>query len=245
VTATRPRLRLRRLAAVVLAVGLAGAVWLYAGLPGVGDAPRRVAAELRAHGEAPPPGGALPGRVATAVVAVEDQRFWHHGAIDPRAMARALFATVAYPGRDAGGSTIAQQLAKVLYLHGAQGPLATARAIGLAFKLEHGYSKARILAMYLDAVYFGHGHWGVEAASEGYFGVPAARLTWGEASLLAGLPQAPSADDPVRHFAAARARQREVLQRLVATGRLTAGQAADAYAHTPRPASPRLTPAAA
>jgi penicillin-binding protein 1A len=234
VTATRPRLRLRRLVAVVFAVALALAVWLYAGLPSVTDAPRRVAAELRAHGEAPP-AGELPPRVATAVVAVEDQRFWHHGAVDPRALARAAFDTVAHPGRDAGGSTIAQQLAKVLYLHGAQGPLAMARAIGLAFKLEHRYTKARILAMYLDSVYFGHGHWGIGAAARGYFGVPPERLSWGEASLLAGLPQAPSADDPVRHFAAARARQRQVLRRLVATHRLTAGQAADAYAHTPRP----------
>ncbi len=230
----RPRLRLRRLAAVVVALGLAGAGWLYLTLPGVGDAPRRVAAELRAHGE-PPPHGALPRRAAIAVVAVEDQRFWHHGALDPRSVGRALVDTVAHPGRDAGGSTLAQQLAKVLYLNGAQGPLATARAIGLAFKLEHRFPKAQILAMYLDSVYFGHGHWGIEAAGEGYFGVPAARLSWGEASLLAGLPQAPSADDPVRHFAAARARQREVLRRLVATGGLSAEKAADAYAHTPRP----------
>ena len=233
-TATRPRLRLRRLAALVVVLGLAGAAWLYAGLPGVGDAPRRVAAELRAHGEPPPP-AALPRRVAVAVVAVEDERFWHHGAVDLRAMARAAFDTVAHPGRDAGGSTLAQQLAKGLYLHGAQGPLATARAIGLAFKLEHRFPKARILAMYLDSVYFGHGYWGVDAASRGYFGVPPQRLGWGEASLLAGLPQAPSADDPVRHFAAARARQRQVLRRLVATGRLTAAQAAGAYAQTPRP----------
>jgi penicillin-binding protein 1A len=150
-------------------------------------------------------------------------------------MARALVVTVAHPGRDAGGSTIAQQLAKGLYLDGAQGPLATARAIGLAFKLEHRFAKARILAMYLDSVYFGHGFWGIDAASRGYFGVPPQELTWGEASLLAGLPQAPSADDPVRHFAAARARQREVLRRLVATRALTPGQAADAYAHTSRP----------
>jgi penicillin-binding protein 1A len=235
VTATRPRLRVRRLAALVVALGLAGAAWVYAGLPGVADASRRVAAELRAHGEPPPAADPLPSRVATAVVAVEDQRFWHHGAVDPRAMARALFVTVAHPGRDAGGSTIAQQLAKVLYLHGAQGPLATARAIGLAFKLEHRFPKPRILAMYLDSVYFGHSYWGVDAASRGYFGVPPQRLTWGEASLLAGLPQAPSTDDPVRHFAAARARQREVLHRLVVTHGLTSAQAAEAYADTPRP----------
>jgi membrane peptidoglycan carboxypeptidase len=234
VTATRPRLRLRRLAAVVVAVALAGAGWLYAGLPGVSDAPRRVAAELRAHGEAPPSGG-LPRRVAVAVVAVEDERFWHHGAVDVRAVGRALVDTVAHPGRDAGGSTIAQQLAKVLYLHDAQGPLATARAIGLAFKLEHRFPKARILGMYLDSVYYGHGYWGIAEASRGYYGTTPHRLTWGEATLLAGLPQAPSTDDPVLHFTAARARQRQVLRQLVRNHELTGAQAAVAYASTPRP----------
>jgi penicillin-binding protein 1A len=173
--------------------------------------------------------------VSTAIVAIEDARYWHHGAVDPVAVGRALVDTVAHPGRDAGGSTIAQQLAKVLYVRGATGPLATARAVGLAFKLEHRYTKRQILGMYLDAVYYGHGHWGIETASRGYFGVSAGQLTWGEASLLAGLPQAPSADDPVRHFAVARSRQREVLRRLVATGELSAAQAASAFTHTPRP----------
>ena len=90
--------------------------------------------------------------------------------------------------------------------------------------------------MYLDSVYFGHGRWGIDAASRGYFGVPPRQLTWGEASLLAGLPQVRLPPTTrCAHFAAARARQREVLRRLVATGGLTAGQAADAYAHTSRP----------
>jgi penicillin-binding protein 1A len=91
--------------------------------------------------------------------------------------------------------------------------------------------------MYLNGVYFGHGYWGIDAASHGYFGVWPRRLSWGEASLLAGLVQAPTADDPVTHFAAARARQREVLRQLVATSSLTVAQAARAYAHTPRPPS--------
>jgi membrane peptidoglycan carboxypeptidase len=236
IASTRPgvRRRVRRLASLAVAVALAAGAWLYLSLPGVGDAPRRVRSELRAHGGtllAGPP----PARMTTAILAVEDARYWHHGAVDPQAMARALVDTVTHPGRDAGGSTIAQQLAKVLYVDGGGGALDTLRAIGLAFKLEHRYTKPQILGMYLNAIYFGHGHWGVEAASEGYFGVPARQLTWGEASLLAGLARSPSADDPVAHFAAARARQQEVLRRLVATGGLSAAQAATAYAHTPRP----------
>jgi membrane peptidoglycan carboxypeptidase len=228
------RRRLARAVAVLLALCAAGAASVYVTLPGVGDAARRVDAGLRAHGGTPT-GLPLPRRIAVAVVAVEDERYWRHGAIDPLALARAAVEGVAHPGRDSGGSTIAQQLAKVLYLRGANGAMATLKAVGLAFKLEHRWPKARILGFYLDSVYYGHGYWGIAAASRGYFGTTPARLTWGEASLLAGLPQAPSALDPVAHFAAARARQREVLHQLVANHDLTAAQAAAAYAHTPRP----------
>ena len=227
-TAAHPaRRRAALLAVVVLA---ACAVVLYATLPGVRDAQRRVAAHHQ-----PLSRGPLPGRVAAAVVAVEDERYWHHGAIDPIAIGRATVEGIAHPGRDTGGSTIAQQLAKELYEGGADGPLATLRAVGLAFKLEHRYSKAQILAMYLDSVYFGHGYWGIAEASRGYYGTTPQRLTWGEATLLAGLPQAPSADDPMLHFAAARARQRQVLRQLVRNHGLTGAQASAAYASTPRP----------
>jgi penicillin-binding protein 1A len=218
--------------AVALAACAVGAGWLYATLPGVGDAQQRAAARLGGEHAIHAP---LPRRVATAVVAVEDERYWHHGAIDPVSLVRVAFDSIVHPGRDGGGSTLAQQLARVLYLPGDGGALATLRAVGLAFKLEQRYSKTQILAMYLDSVYFGHGYWGVAAASRGYFGVAPRRLSWGEASLLAGLPQAPTLDDPVRHFAAARARQRQVLRQLTANHRLTAAQAAAAYRATPRP----------
>lgn len=114
---------------------------------------------------------------------------------------------------DAGGSTIAQQLAKNLYTGSAL------RDVMLAFKLEQSYSKPRILRMYADAIYFGAGYWGLERASRGYFGKPARELDWAEASLLAGLPQAPSAYDPRTSFARARARQRDVLRALVKKSR--------------------------
>jgi membrane peptidoglycan carboxypeptidase len=242
-TAHRSPPRLRRKAAVALAcaalvllAGAAGAAGtLYASLPGVADAGRRAVARL---GGAPPvTATALPRRVATAVVAVEDERYWRHGAVDPIAIGRALVAAVEHPGRDPGGSTIAQQLARQLYLpaEGAGGALVTPRAIGIAFKLEARYTKAQILAMYLNSVYLGHGRYGVAAASRAYFDTTPARLTWGEASLIAGLPQAPSADDPLRHLARARAREREVLARLVVDGDLTAAGAAAAYRDTPRP----------
>src|SRR4051812_18576857 len=193
------RSRVRRLAAPAAAVALAAGAWLYLGVPGVGDAPQRVRSELRAHGGTPlpcPP----PARVASAVIAVEDARYWHHGAVDPVAIGRALVETAVHPGSPA-------EFAKVLYLDGSTGALATARAIGLAFKLEHRHTKPQIPSRYLDGVYFGHGHWGIGAASQGYFGVSARRLSWAEASLVAGLPQAPTADDPLSHFSAGRVRR--------------------------------------
>jgi membrane peptidoglycan carboxypeptidase len=233
--ASRHRALLRVIAVLafaVLAAGAAAAGVLYASLPGVGDAEQRVA---RLGRPGPTAATALPRRVATAVVSTEDERYWHHGAVDPIALGRVLVQSVAHPGRDAGGSTIVQQLARRLYLPGDDGPLAVLRSIGLAFKLEHRYAKAQILAMYLDSVYLGHGQWGVADASRAYFGTTPGGLSWGEASLLAGLPQAPTADDPVLHFARARARQREVLHRLVANHDLTPRQATAAYRHTPRP----------
>jgi len=128
-----------------------------------------------------------------------------------------------------GGATISQQLAKVLYT-GDGGWLTKLEQAGLAFKLEWGFDKAQILNMYLNSVYYGAGYYGVAAAAEGYFGVAAGELTWGQASLLAGLLQAPSAYDPTQHLDRARRRQRHVLDRLVATGVLTEAQADAVYA---------------
>jgi membrane peptidoglycan carboxypeptidase len=207
----RRRLGIGSLALLGLLAGVAGAI--YGDLPGVGDAQARIAAELRAHHSRSvlvPPDE----RVARAVVAIEDRRFFNHGAIDPIAVARVIGHTLTQGPVDPGGSTIAQQLAKVLYREGG-GLGGELDSIGLAFKLEGHYSKATILSMYLNAVYFGHGFYGIEAASRGYFGRTPSRLTWAQASLLAGLPQAPSSFDPFRNPQAARARQREVLAALV------------------------------
>jgi penicillin-binding protein 1A len=216
---------------VVLLIG-ATLLGAYLVTPGVGDAEQRVAAILRAHGGRDT-GFPLPARLSEAVVAIEDERFWHHGAVDPIAIGRALLETVRHPGRDPGGSTIVQQLAKNLYLGGRDDPLAALGAIAIAFKLEARYRKVQILEAYLDSVYFGQGFWGATAASRGYFATAPAKLSWGQASLLAGLIQAPSAYDPVRHWTLARARQREVLHRLVVDRLLTARAADHAYASTP------------
>jgi len=101
--------------------------------------------------------------------------------------------------------------------------------VGLGLKLSVSYSKPAILEMYLNAIYFGNGYWGYVTAAHGYFGVGPDQLTWPEAALLAGLPQAPSAYDPVLHFALAKRRQRQVLDQLVVNHVLTAAQANTAF----------------
>jgi penicillin-binding protein 1A len=106
---------------------------------------------------------------------------------------------------------------------------ATLRQIGLGIKLGLHWSHHQVLAMYLNVNYYGHGFWGVRQADAGYFGVAPARLTWSEAAMLAGLLQAPSAYDPLRHLELAKQRQQHVLAQLVANGKLTQRQAASAY----------------
>ncbi len=207
-----------------MALGLSAAGLGYElSLPSVADAPARVAAIVRAHGgvlgHLP-----LPRKLATAIVAVEDEHFYSNVFLNVfDGAARAGLASLERGG-DPGGSTIAQQLAKQLYPHG-PGLGGTLEEIGLGVKLALRFSKPRILEMYLNAIYFGNGFWGYVAAARGYFGAAPSRLTWAQASLLAGLPQAPSAYDPLRHLALARARQRHVLSQLVVNHVLTAARA--------------------
>ncbi len=206
------------LAASIVALGVAGAVYL-SSLPGVGDAEARVRAILAAHGGIPGP-VQPPARLGRAVVAVEDENFYSNVAVDiADGAGRAALALLQRRG-DPGGSTIGQQLAKSLYPHGG-GLGGTLEEIGLAVELSLHYSKDRILSMYLNSVYYGNGYWGDVAAAHGYFGVSPRRLSWSQASLLAGLPQAPTAYDPKRHPQLARRRQLHVLDQLVDNGDLS------------------------
>lgn len=162
-----------------------------------------------------------------AIISTEDSRFYSHHGLDVVGIGRAAATALSGSKQDAGGATLDQQLTKNLYVTG--GWLAKAEQIELSFKLEAEYSKSQILEMYLSAVYFGHGFYGLPAASRGYFGVAPADLSWAQASLLAGLVQAPSAYDPYRHRELSKSRQRHVLDRLVATHVLQADQADAAY----------------
>ena len=211
---------------IVIALVLAGLGYELS-LPSVADAPAQVAAIVRAHGgelgHLP-----LPTKLAEAEVAVEDEHFYSNVLLDVFDGAARAALTALHTSGDPGGSTIAQQLAKQLY-PSSSSFAGTLEQVGLGLKLSLSYSKPRILEMYLNAIYYGNGYWGYLNAARGYFGVAPDELNWAEASLLAGLPQAPSDYDPVLHFALAKQRQLQVLDQLVANHILTTVQARAAY----------------
>ncbi|MEU9244464.1 biosynthetic peptidoglycan transglycosylase [Streptomyces sp. NPDC048385] len=215
-------------AALVLAV--AGGM-LLAATPGVGDAEARVHAQAAAHGAADSD-LATPPKVAAALVATEDARFFTNPGIDPSGALRALLSPLRGGEGDTGGATIEQQLAKMLYTNGQRTHTDQIEQVALALKLAHHYPKSQILEMYLATAYFGHGYYGLQAASRGYFHRTSGQLDWPQAALLSGLVQAPSAYDPVLQPRLALQRRTQVLQRLVDTGYLTAVQAR-AYAAAP------------
>ena len=228
----RRRLRPRH-ALVVLVVSFAavGAVaWLSS--PSPSSLTARV--EGRLHGTSGKP--VMLSQIARilqqAVVATEDKRFYGHHGVDVIGLVRAVPYDIAHLSFAQGASTITEQVAKVLYLRGNDHtPWRKLQDAALALKIESRYSKEQILTAYLNSAFFGDNAYGIWAASERYFGVRPARLGTDQASLLAGLIQAPSAYDPFVHGELARARQVEVLRSLVRTRALTATRAAAMLAH--------------
>ncbi|HAT56207.1 MAG TPA: penicillin-binding protein [Veillonellaceae bacterium] len=154
----------------------------------------------------------IPSLLQQAVIASEDRRFYDHGAVDPIGIARALYVNYQAGTTLEGGSTIAQQTVKNIFLSNQRTMERKIEEMLLAIQLERHYSKDQILEMYLNTIYFGHGAYGIGNASRTYFGVPPSSLTVGQCAMLAGLPQAPTAYDPINHPEAARERQHTVLR---------------------------------
>jgi penicillin-binding protein 1C len=163
-----------------------------------------------------------------AVLAAEDRNFYEHGAVDPGAVARALWVDVTSGGVREGGSTITQQLVKFQLLTPQRSLTRKVQEVVLATAIEQRYSKDQILTMYLNRVYFGHGAYGIGAAAKTYFNKDAKDLTPAQCAFLAGLIQAPTAYDPASHYNLARERELYVLQGMVATGKLSSAEAARA-----------------
>jgi penicillin-binding protein 1A len=166
-----------------------------------------------------------------ATVAIEDARFWEHGALDYRGIARALYKDATAGHIVEGGSTITQQLVRNLYIGKSQRTVARKlREACLAQKLAGRWTKKQILAGYLNEVFYGRHAYGAQAGAQTFFSTSAKRLTLTQAALLAGLPQAPSVYDPLRHQRDALARRNEVLRAMVNNGDITPTQYTDAVA---------------
>ncbi len=172
----------------------------------------------------------IPPYLIEALLATEDTRFYSHRGIDPRGIARALLTNLRTLRRAEGGSTITQQLAKVLFLTPEKSLARKMKEILLAFQIEREYPKDKILEMYFNQIYFGHGAYGVEAAAQTYFGKSVDELNLAEAAMLAGLPRAPNTYSPIVDKERARRRRGVVLQRMVEEGFITTEQAEAAAA---------------
>lgn len=176
------------------------------------------------------PLSAIPAVLRDAVVAIEDQRFWEHKGVDLRAVLRAAVANTSEGRVVEGGSTITQQYVKNEILTNDRTLHRKVEEATLAYQLEQRYSKERILELYLNTIYFGNGAYGVEAASQEYFGRTVEQVTLSQAALLAGVIRAPTTNDPFANPEVATARRNVVLAKMVELGKLSPAEAAAAAA---------------
>ncbi len=229
--------------AVIAAVGVA--VWVGAHLPAIQslEIPKRPptiqivgfdGSVLATRGEM---AGAnvslkdLPPYLPKAFIAIEDRRFYSHHGVDPLGIARAAVANILHRGVSQGGSTLTQQLAKNLFLTQERTMARKLQEVELALWLERKHSKAEILELYLNRVYFGSGAYGVEAAAQKYFGKSAKNVTIAEAAMLAGLVKSPSRLAPNRNPEGAEKRTQTVLAAMADAKFITVAQAQTASAH--------------
>ncbi|MFN3867628.1 MAG: transglycosylase domain-containing protein [Hyphomicrobiaceae bacterium] len=166
----------------------------------------------------------IPDHMIRATLATEDRRFFEHFGVDFLGTFRALVTNLQANDVVQGGSTLTQQLAKNLFLSSERSITRKLKEVFLAFLLESRFQKREILKMYLDRAYMGGGAFGVEAASQFYFGKSVRNINMAEAALLAGLFKAPTKYAPHVNLPAARARTNEVLSNLVEAGYYSAGQ---------------------
>lgn len=169
----------------------------------------------------------VPKVMKDAVLAAEDARFYDHGGVDYKGMLRAGLANMNRV-KSQGASTITMQVARNVYLSSEKTLTRKIYEVLLTFKLEHLLTKDQILEIYLNQIYLGNRAYGFAAASEAYFGKPLQDITIAQAAMLAGLPKAPGANNPVNNPTRARGRQLYVIDRMQEAGFITAEQAAEA-----------------
>ena len=166
----------------------------------------------------------IPKIMTQAVLAIEDARFYEHGGVDYKGVLRAALANVG-SFKSQGASTITMQVARNVYLSSEKTYTRKIYEILLTFKLEHLLTKDQILEIYMNQIFLGNRAYGFAAAAETYFGKPLSSINIAEAAMLAGLPKAPSAYNPIRNPKRARTRQLHIIDRMLENGFISAEQA--------------------
>src|SRR5438874_2388334 len=230
-------MRRQRVVAVIvaLALGLPAlfGVAVFIGLlvtPPVDDMPKRVDALLSQHGGTRIHLNDIPDQLSEALIAIEDERFYQHSGIDTQGLIRAVLTDLYRHRALQGGSTLSQQLMKVVYMNNDDDGWRKPENLLLALKVEARFDKHTILENYFNAVYYGHGAYGIGMAAEIYFHRVPGQLDLARASMLAGLPQSPSYYDLYRNPCSARARQFNVLAQMAHDGYISQKAATAAYA---------------
>ena len=171
----------------------------------------------------------IPAVMKNAILAIEDARFFQHGGVDYLGMIRAAAANVGR-SKSQGASTITMQVARNVYLSSEKTFTRKVYEVLLTFKLEHNLTKDQILEIYMNQIFLGNRSYGFAAACETYFGKPLKDITIAEAAMLAGLPKAPSAYNPIKNPRRARIRQQYIIERMLENGFITAEEAQSAKA---------------
>ena len=200
----------------------------------------RLLAEFYLENRTPVSLSGVPDQFIQALIATEDTRFYKHRGLDLRGTARAAYRNVRAGRIVEGGSTLTQQLAKILFLTPERSYDRKLKEIVLALKIEQRYTKREILSLYLNQIYFGSGAYGVEAAARIYFKKSAKDLNLTECALLAGLPRSPKHYSPFKEPGQALGRRAFVLNRMVALQVITPAQADEAK-KAPLPVQPNIT----
>ncbi len=177
----------------------------------------------------------IPERMTQAITASEDESFFEHGGVDYMGLGRAVFELVTTGSKKSGGSTITMQVARNFFLTKEKTYLRKFNEIILSYKIENELSKQEILALYLNKIFLGHRSYGVAAASQTYYGKPIDQLSLDEYAMIAGLPKAPSAYNPIANPQRAKLRRNYVLRRMFEQGFITreeleAAQAVEVHA---------------
>ncbi len=181
----------------------------------------------------------VPDTLIKALIATEDTRFYSHHGLDFHGIGRALFRNLKAKKVVEGGSSLTQQLAKVLFLSPERSYTRKLKEMALALRIEQRYTKSEILSLYLNQIYFGSGAYGIEAAARIYFSKSAKDLNIAECALLAGLPRSPKHYSPFKSPANALGRRAYVLNRMVATKIISREQAEEAK-QAPLPLEPNI-----